>query len=584
MAAGREVMENLFLTLSPHDGKKVGECMSEARNTSPELRVQRLAIEQLALALRNLRPHPLLMPIFAFAICCIYARSVPLHVVEIWYVSFTLSLVPFAVVLHRFFARERSAAETRTWSMLATATYSLSTLAWATQPIFLWAPGNDLNHLLMILFLAGYLSGQAPFTAPCKPLAASIFVIDGAALVAAPWRGGGFIYELLSLITLFYTVYTLYMTRQMHISATNALTLKHEKTDLVVALADSKNESDQARYRAEAASRSKSQFLANMSHELRTPLNAILGFSEVIASGVFAKQPERHSEYANLIHSSGRHLLALINDILDLAKIEAGTFTLRDTEVDLRTIIDDEMERAADQASAAGVKLEASISPSTPLVSADERALRQIVQGLMSNAIRFTPREGRVTVFAEPAEGYALSFGVADTGAGIADDEQTRIFENFGQGRHDVATADHGVGLGLAIVKGLAEAHGGSVSLESALGKGTRVSVFLPSVRKRPRAETKAASGSSILQGRLLRSDQSQVGTVRCSRSRPPSTAAKDAIAAPRSKAAPTMNACNTAATRARCSASVDSPIARLTRSAASASLIWALLLTTAAR
>ncbi|MBV9330114.1 MAG: hypothetical protein JOZ55_01020, partial [Alphaproteobacteria bacterium] len=163
---------------------------------TPQLRAEQLAFEQLGLALRNLRPHPFLMPIFGLAISCIYARTLPLHVVETWYIAFILSLLPFGIVLHCFFLRERVPAETPLWKALAVSTYALSTLAWAIQPLLLWDPASDLNHLLMILFLAGYLSGQAPFTAPCKPLAACIFLIDGVALVAAPWRGAGSTYAL----------------------------------------------------------------------------------------------------------------------------------------------------------------------------------------------------------------------------------------------------------------------------------------------------------------------------------------------------------------------------------------------------
>ena len=458
-----------------------------------EPRNERLALDQLTLALRNIKPHPYLMPLFALAICAIDAKWIPLSLLVAWFSVFTVSHVPLAIVLHGFFSRERSVAETKQWSMLAACAYALASTVWTTQAIFLWAPGSDLNHLMMVLFMAGYLSGQSPFVAPSKALLACLFLTDGIAFVLTPLREGGFIYGAISFITFFYSAYTLYMAREMYLSAKNALLLKHDKSALIVALGNAKTESDRARYRAEAASRSKSQFLANMSHELRTPLNAIIGFSEIIASGTFARDPAKHVEYAELIHKSGHHLLGLINDILDLAKIEAGAFTLREADVDVGRLIADETSLMMPRAAAGRIALEVTVSDAIPFVLADERALKQIVLNLLSNAIKFTPEEGRVTVFAQVAAGAALAFGVEDTGVGIAPEDQSRVFEQFGQARHDVVTADKGTGLGLAIVKGLVEAHGGRVTLESTVGQGTRVTVYLPNDRARPRLGSRAA-------------------------------------------------------------------------------------------
>jgi signal transduction histidine kinase len=230
-----------------------------------------------------------------------------------------------------------------------------------------------------------------------------------------------------------------------------------------------------------------------MSHELRTPLNAIIGFSEIIATGAFAKTPEKHFEYAELIHRSGHHLLALINDILDLAKIEAGSLVLRETEIDIGRLIADETDLMVPKAEEGGITLELNVSEAIPPVYADERSMKQIVLNLVSNAIKFTPAGGRVTVFAEVATGAALAFGVSDSGVGIAPEDQAKVFENFGQGRHDVVSADKGTGLGLAIVKGLTDAHGGRITLDSKVGEGTRITVYLPNERARPRAGSRAA-------------------------------------------------------------------------------------------
>jgi two-component system cell cycle sensor histidine kinase PleC len=231
-----------------------------------------------------------------------------------------------------------------------------------------------------------------------------------------------------------------------------------------------------------------------MSHELRTPLNAILGFSEMISSRVFAANPEKHYEYAELIHGSGQHLLTLINDILDLAKIEAGGWTLHETEIDLGAAIGEACTMVRPRAQAAGCKLATDIHAGLPQLYCDERALKQVLLNLLSNAVKFTPRGGRVIAFARNTVDGGLCFGISDTGVGISREDQQRVFQNFGQGRHDIVLADKGTGLGLPIVKGLVEAHGGRVELESSVGEGTTVTVYLPPLRVRRRSAIQAAS------------------------------------------------------------------------------------------
>jgi two-component system cell cycle sensor histidine kinase PleC len=224
-----------------------------------------------------------------------------------------------------------------------------------------------------------------------------------------------------------------------------------------------------------------------MSHELRTPLNAILGFSEMISSRIFEHEPGRSAEYAGLINASGKHLLALINDILDLAKIEAGRWQLEEGELQLHAIAEDALQLVAWRAKDSNAGLKNAIDPNLEPIYADERAIKQILLNLLSNAVKFTPEHGTVTAFAHRDDNGGMVLGVSDTGVGIALEDQGRVFDSFGQGKHDVALPDKGTGLGLAIVKGLAESHGGHVRLESQVGKGTRVTVHLPHLRVRPR-------------------------------------------------------------------------------------------------
>jgi two-component system cell cycle sensor histidine kinase PleC len=264
--------------------------------------------------------------------------------------------------------------------------------------------------------------------------------------------------------------------------------LEIERGALIENLKTAKADSDSARERAEEANRAKSAFLANMSHELRTPLNAILGFSEIINTRAMGRDAmDQYAEYAGYIHGSGEHLLSLINDILDLAKIEAGRMVLRETEIDLRSIMDDTAKMMSAKAVAGGVSLAVHVDRSFPNVYADDRAVRQMLVNLASNAIKFTPANGRVTAFANVLPDGALAFGVDDTGVGIAPEDHARVFESFGQGRHDAVLSDKGTGLGLPIVKGLAEAHGGTVMLNSVPNEGTRITVIFPPDRARAR-------------------------------------------------------------------------------------------------
>ena len=226
----------------------------------------------------------------------------------------------------------------------------------------------------------------------------------------------------------------------------------------------------------------KTQFFANVSHELRTPLNAILGFSELLGLDVFAG---KRVEYSRVIHDSASHLLDLVNDLLDLSRIEAGKVELQNETVCLRDLIGDCAKTIEPRLRASKLRLAMALGTNLPDVIGDRRALKQILLNLLTNAIKFSQTDGLIEVFAAVAPSGELTFGVGDEGIGIAEEDQIRVFERFGQGRQDVLAAEKGAGLGLPIVRGLAEAHGGRVTMESRMAKGTRVTVWLPLERLR---------------------------------------------------------------------------------------------------
>ena len=457
-------------------------------------RRDKLRLDQLALALRNLGPNHFLMPVFAAIICVMFHRWIGATRLSVWFGLLTLSVIPLGIVSHRFRRRQPDASQARMWVLRATFAYLIFALAWASMGIFLWSPHDDLNNLLIVLLLACTVAGNGALVGASRPLAVVVFAVYGLACVATPLQEGGPLYNGISALAVLFVGYLSYMSGQIYTTARDMLLLRNDKSDLIVALAQAKTESDWARDRAESASRAKSQFLANMSHELRTPLNAILGFSELISSRTFKSDVEKHYEYAELIHSSGHHLLTLINDVLDLAKIEAGGLVLREGEIDPARSIEETMNMVAPRAQASGCALAVEAARDLPFLFADERALKQILLNLLSNAVKFTPAGGTAVVFAGQRPDGGISLGVADSGIGIAQDDQSRVFQKFGQGRHDVAIMDKGTGLGLPIAKGLVEAHGGNIALESRVGQGTRVTVHFPAARTRARPKRREAS------------------------------------------------------------------------------------------
>jgi two-component system, NtrC family, sensor kinase len=228
----------------------------------------------------------------------------------------------------------------------------------------------------------------------------------------------------------------------------------------------------------EVASQHKSEFLANMSHELRTPLNAVIGFSEVLTDRMFGELNEKQDEYLKDIHASGQHLLSLINDILDLSKIEAGRMELELADFHLPLAIDNALVLVRERALRRSITLEQSIDPRLGEIRGDERKVKQVLLNLLSNAIKFTPEGGRIGVRALPADGI-VEVTVADTGVGIAPEDQEAIFEEFRQ----VGAAEkkaEGTGLGLALARKFIELHGGRISVVSQVGVGSTFTFTLP--------------------------------------------------------------------------------------------------------
>jgi signal transduction histidine kinase len=227
----------------------------------------------------------------------------------------------------------------------------------------------------------------------------------------------------------------------------------------------------------EAADRLKTAFISHVSYELRTPLTNIIGFSELLASPVPGPLTDKQRDYLNDIRQSGRTLLAIIDDILDLATIDAGTLELKLSPVRVRDVIDQAVQGVAERLKQDDVQLDIIVAPGIETFVADSRRVTQILYNLLSNAIGFSEAGGKIALGCA-RENSMIAFSVEDQGVGIPEDYQQAVFDRFESRSHG---SDHrGAGLGLSVVKSLAELHGGSVRLESAPGRGTKVTVLLP--------------------------------------------------------------------------------------------------------
>src|SRR3984893_7451039 len=338
------------------------------------------------------------------------------------------------------------------------------------------------TFMLFVMLLVVAVSSMLASSLPVAMFAATVPVTAAVAFELV-LRGDVHDYILAAMAVTAQGYFTM-LAHRLYSTTLATLEARAEKDALIGELEQAKAKSDEARRHAEAANIAKSRFLAQMSHELRTPLNAILGFSEVMKSEVFgphAVPPYR--ECAADIHNSGVHLLNLINEILDLSRIEAGHYELNEEAIALTHIVEDCQHLLNLRAKKRGITIHQAFEPNLPRLWADERAVRQICLNLLSNAIKFTPQggEGWLKAGWTAASGQYLS--VRDTGPGIPENEIPIVLDTFGQGSNAIKSAEQGAGLGLPIVKSLIELHGGTFSLKSKLREGTEVIVTFPPER-----------------------------------------------------------------------------------------------------
>ncbi|KAA2236186.1 sensor histidine kinase [Salinarimonas soli] len=427
------------------------------------------------------------LPLFglAAAVAALAGLWVPLEPVLIWLGQAVATTGLPVALAHRFLRQEESSVSLPRWRRIFILSELLQGAGWA--PIVLLLVKTDtpvvygfvLFVTLMVAAVTATLSATVRLAvyAGIAPLAlALVFAVASAAQRMDTL--------LLALMSVSAQLFFVLLAHRLYSSAVATLHSRAEKDALFAELEQAKANSDEARRRAEEANLAKSRFLATMSHELRTPLNAILGFSEVMKNEVFGPHASpSYKDYSGDIHASGQHLLTLINEILDLSRIEAGRYELNEEALRLSHVVEDARHMLNLRAKAKNQTVKEVVDPSLPRLWADERAVRQIVLNILSNAIKFTPQGGEITIKVGWTGSGGQYVSVRDNGPGIPDEEIPVVMSSFGRGSWALKTAEQGSGLGLPIVKGLVDLHGGTFQLKSKPREGTEAIVTFPASR-----------------------------------------------------------------------------------------------------
>jgi two-component system cell cycle sensor histidine kinase PleC len=423
---------------------------------------------------------PLLAAIFSLA----STFWAPVLHAAVWLAMVVAMKLVVFIACRRLLARPRGEVDVARWRRRLLWLELANGVAWGCIALVGLGTADATGHVFMLACLIVLLAIRMTFTSAVMAVLYAGTVPITLAVAARLLAQGDPFYLAMAAIAVGLHVYFVLLARGLNATTLAMLELRAEKDALIAEIEGEQAICDEARRRAEAASVAKSRFLATMSHELRTPLNAILGFSEMMKGELLGPIPNgSYKEYAANIHDSGRHLLQLINEVLDLSRIEAGRYELQEGPVSLAGVAEDCLRLLHLRAESKGLHVALAAAKGLELLWADERALRQICLNLLSNALKFTPRGGRITIRVGNAPEGGQLLVVKDTGPGIPNNEIPKVLQAFGQGSLAQETSEGGTGLGLPIVQSLVSLHGGRFRLRSELRKGTEGIVWLPPAR-----------------------------------------------------------------------------------------------------
>jgi len=440
--------------------------------------------ELLMMFVRNELGASLTIPLLAIIIGMAGLYWAPTHEILIWLSSVLVAKGILLALCRQFSKAPRNDRKLQEWRHKLIAAEFLYGVTWASIAFVSISNNDSSAHMFIFASMIVVISMRMMFASTVMPIVYAGTIPMTAALVIQFAMLEATFYWAMALMAVGIHIYFIFLMRGVNSTVMTMLEYRAEKDTLIAELEQSKAISDEARHRAEAANVAKSRFLATMSHELRTPLNAILGFSEVMKAEILGPHSiPTYKEYAGDIHESGEHLLNLINEILDLSRIEAGRYELNEEAVALTDIAEDCHRLLKLRAKNKGLTIIERYADNLPHLWADERAIRQVCLNLLSNAIKFTPSGGSVTLTVGATTDGGQYMSVLDTGPGIPEEEIPRVLQSFGQGSLAHQIAEGGTGLGLPIVQGLVDLHGGTFNLQSKLRQGTEVIITIP--RKR---------------------------------------------------------------------------------------------------
>jgi len=424
------------------------------------------------------------LALVVLAAACITISWLPLATLGLW-LGFEFAILAVIYGFARLFLRDSDkvthAAKWQHRFLLAEAVQGIGWAGLVAQLLQI----NQSYSSSFILILMITLAAITGMTSAGMPFAVFASLMPSLIVIIALMPHGVDVASLLQpTMVVTALIYFVFVARKLHSSTLNSVAFRAEKDALIAELEQAKANSDEARRRSEEANLAKSRFLATMSHELRTPLNAILGFSEVMKNELFGPHSvDAYREYSADVHSSGHHLLMLINEILDLSRVEAGRYDLKEEAVSLPSAVEDCRHLLSLRAKNKGLIVVDAIEDTLPRIWADERAVRQVTLNLLSNAIKFTPKGGQITIKVGWTAAGGQYLSIKDTGPGIPENEIPVVMSSFGRGSLAQKNAEEGTGLGLPIVKGLVELHGGTFTLKSKVREGTEVLVVFPPER-----------------------------------------------------------------------------------------------------